>query len=237
MGYGAVVAVGNALLERRADRDRAPGSGSTPTADSTTPVLSAERVGAISGETRARNHHLAELLGCVGRGDRAAFTELYEATSPRVFGVAVRILRNGSIAEEIAQEVYLQVWMLADRYDSALSSPIGWLIMLTHRRAVDRVRADESARGREATYGHIHRGRDHDMVAEVALQHFDEQSVVESLADLTSKQREAIALAFYSDRSYREVAEYLDVPLPTVKTRIRDGLKRLELCLAGSDTP
>jgi RNA polymerase sigma-70 factor (ECF subfamily) len=105
--------------------------------------------------------------------------------------------------------------------------------MLTHRRAVDRVRTEQSAATRDYVYGHSHLGRDHDMVAEEVGQRLDEQSVLECLDVLTTRQRQAIALAYYGGRSYNEVADHLEVALPTVKSRIRDGLKRLESCLTG----
>ncbi|GAA5049698.1 ECF RNA polymerase sigma factor SigK [Nocardia callitridis] len=183
----------------------------------------------------AESAQLADLLGRVADGDRDAFTDFYRATSHRVFGLAVRVLRSHSAAEDITQEVYLQAWSLADRYDRKLSSPIGWLMMLTHRRAVDRVRREESAAARDIVYGHAHLGRDHDVVAEDVTQRLDEQAVIGCLDRLTEIQREAVALAYYGGRTYVEVSEHLDVPLPTIKSRIRDGLRRLENCLTGSD--
>ncbi|MEU7766130.1 ECF RNA polymerase sigma factor SigK [Nocardia sp. NPDC049190] len=176
---------------------------------------------------------LVALLVATGAGDRAAFTEFYQLTSPRVFGITVRILRSHAAAEEVTQEVYLQVWSMADRYDATLASPLGWILMLAHRRAVDRVRAESSATSRDLVYAHAHLGRDHDVVAESVAQRIEEQQVAGCLDALTPTQREAIALAYYSGYTYREVADRLAVPLPTVKTRIRDGLKRLEKCLSG----
>ncbi|WP_069160100.1 ECF RNA polymerase sigma factor SigK [Nocardia altamirensis] len=175
----------------------------------------------------------AGLLAAIGTGDRAAFTDFYRLTSSRVFGLALRILRSHAAAEEVVQEVYLQVWSSADRYDASRSSPIGWLMMIAHRRAVDRVRAEAAATVRDLAYAHAQVGRDHDVVAESVTQRMEEQEVLDCLDALTSTQREAIALAYYSGRTYREVADHLSVPLPTVKTRIRDGLKRLEKCLSG----
>ncbi|RDI68228.1 ECF RNA polymerase sigma factor SigK [Nocardia pseudobrasiliensis] len=178
---------------------------------------------------------LVALLADIGRGDRDAFTEFYRLTSHRVFGLAVRMLRERTAAEEIAQEVYLQAWSLAARYDPQRSSPMGWLIMLTHRRAVDRIRSERAASDRDVVYGHAHLGRDHDVVVEAVTQRFDEQAVVRCLGTLSSRQQETIALAYYSGRTYPEVADELEIPLPTVKSRIRDGLKRLAACLTGGD--
>lgn len=185
------------------------------------------------GERAETQRELATLLAAAATGNREAFTRFYRATSARVFGLALRILRSHTAAEEVTQEVYLQAWTAAERYDSALASPIGWLMMLTHRRAVDRVRLEESATVRDRVYGHAHLGRDHDTVAETVGQRLEEQAVLHCLDTLTATQREAIALAYYSGRTYREVAEHLDAPLPTVKSRIRDALKRLQTCLSG----
>lgn len=177
---------------------------------------------------------LAELLRGIAGGDRDAFTQLYRSTHDRVFGLALRILRRPTAAEEITQEIYLYVWNDAARYDPALSSPIGWLMMLTHRRAVDRVRVESSATTRDLAYGQRQLGRDHDIVAETVGQRSDERAVVECLGTLTDTQRETVALAYYGGRTYAEVAAHLGIPLNTVKTRIRDGLKRLRTCLTGS---
>ncbi|WP_405177665.1 ECF RNA polymerase sigma factor SigK [Nocardia sp. NBC_01377] len=189
------------------------------------------------GDGPEHTRRLVELLAAVAKGDRDAFTEFYRATSHRVFGLSVRILRSHAASEEITQEVYLQAWTLAERYDPRLSSPMGWLMTLTHRRAVDRVRREESAATRDIAYGHRHLGRDHDVVAEAVDQRLDTQSVLDCLEVLTDVQRESVALAYYSGRTYPEVAEHLSVPLPTVKSRIRDGLKRLANCLSGQVNP
>lgn len=175
---------------------------------------------------------LAARLSAIAGGDRQAFAEFYDLTCARVFGLATRIVRNPALAEEITQEVYLQVWTSsAHRYDPSLASPIGWLMTLTHRRSVDRVRAEQSAGDRDRVYGTTHLGRDHDTVTEQVEQRLDEQRVTDCLDTLTATQREAIGLAYYGGRTYREVADHLDVALPTVKTRIRDGLIRLKTCL------
>lgn len=178
---------------------------------------------------------LGRLLTGIADADRTAFAEFYDQTSARVFGLASRIVRNPAMAEEITQEVYLQIWTTAARqYDPNLASPVGWLMTLTHRRSVDRVRSEQSAGDRDNAYGATHLGRDHDTVTEQVEQRLDEQRVIDCLDALTSTQREAIGLAYYSGRTYREVADHLDVALPTVKSRIRDGLIRLKNCLGVS---
>ncbi|PXX54578.1 RNA polymerase sigma-70 factor (ECF subfamily) [Nocardia tenerifensis] len=188
--------------------------------------------GELDRHRSALADRLATLLTATATGDRAAFTDFYRLTSPRVYGLAARILGSHPTAEEVTQEVYLQVWSSADQYNPALAAPVGWLMMLAHRRAVDRVRAEAAAAVRDLAYACAHAGRDHDVVAESVTQRMEEQAVLGCLDALTPTQREAISLAYYSGRTYREVADHLSVPLPTVKTRIRDGLKRLEICLS-----
>ncbi|MFE3194157.1 ECF RNA polymerase sigma factor SigK [Nocardia sp. NPDC059240] len=178
---------------------------------------------------------LSELIVAIAGGDRDAFTELYRLTSHRVFGLSLRMLDNRASAEEITQEVYLQAWTLAERYDRQLASPMGWLMMLTHRRAVDRMRADRSSIGRENHYGRTHTERERDVVAESVEQRADRRAVLQCLGTLTDLQRESIGLAYYGGLTYSDVANKLGTPLATVKSRIRDGLKRLGTCLTGSD--
>lgn len=179
----------------------------------------------------------AALLAAIADGDGTAFTEFYDLTSARVYGLAYRVVRNQVLAEDVAQEVFLQVWTSAARqYDPALASPMGWLMTLTHRRSVDRVRSEQSAADRNHAYGASQLGREHDTVADEVGQRLDEQEVTDCLGGLTPVQREAIGLAYYSGHTYREVAEHLDVALPTIKARIRDGLIRLKNCLGvGTD--
>jgi RNA polymerase sigma-70 factor, ECF subfamily len=177
---------------------------------------------------------LAELLAAIAEGDRAAFDEFYARTGPRVYWLATRIVRDPTMAEEISQEVFLQVWTTAGRYDRTQGSPLGWLTTLAHRRSVDRVRVEQAARDRAWAYAGSHLGRDHDSVAERVEQVFDEQAVLRCLDTLTPAQREAIGLAYYGGRTYSQVAEHLNSPLPTIKSRIRDGLIRLKNCLGAN---
>ncbi|MBF6210056.1 sigma-70 family RNA polymerase sigma factor [Nocardia puris] len=172
------------------------------------------------------------LVHAIGDGDRRAFTEFYRQTSHRVFGLSLRMTRNRTVAEEITQEVYLQVWSFAARYDERMCGPVGWLMMLTHRRAVDRIRSDRAAGMRDVVFGFVHLGREHDVVSETVEQRLDEQAVLRGLDALTPLQYDAVTLAYYGGLTYAEVAEKLGAPLPTVKSRIRDGLARLAAALA-----
>lgn len=178
---------------------------------------------------------LARLIGEIAEGDRDAFTRFYRLTSHRVFGLALRMLFSPETAEEVTQEVYLQVWTVAGRFDQRLSGPIGWLMMLTHRRAVDRVRSNRSAADRDIVYGRTHLDRDRDVVAESVEQRHDRRAVLHCLATLTELQRETITLAYYGGLTYPDVADRLGAPVATIKARVRGGLERLRACLAGSD--
>jgi RNA polymerase sigma-70 factor, ECF subfamily len=171
--------------------------------------------------------HLADLLKRAGRGDEAAFAEWYDATAARAFGLAVRVLRDRAQAEEVTQEVYLQAWRTASRYDEQKGSALSWLMTLAHRRAVDRVRAAESASRQDTTYHQRTQVVPHDTTAEAAETSIEARRVRTALAELTTVQREALELAYFGGYTHTEVATMLDLPVGTAKTRIRDGLIRL----------
>ena len=168
-----------------------------------------------------------ELLALVARGDREAFAALYDVAVPRVFGIARRVLRDPAQAEEVTQEVLLEVWRLAARYDGERGTAMSWITTMAHRRSVDRVRSAQTASDREHRYGTAASTPAYDEVSEQVVQRWEEQQVRRGLEGLTELQREAVTLAYYGGYTYREVAVMLDVPLGTVKTRLRDGLIRL----------
>ena len=178
---------------------------------------------------------LADLLAASARGDEAAFAALYDQTSARVYGMVLRVVRDPAQAAEVTQDVYLQVWREAARFDSTLGSVLSWLLMIAHRRAVDRVRSARSATLREDRYAIAETERPYDEVSERAHANLEAQRVRNALRDLTETQREAISLAYFAGYTHREVAALLDLPLGTAKTRIRDGLIRLRDALGVSD--
>jgi len=174
---------------------------------------------------------LEDLLAHVAHGDQAAFAGLYDQVAARVLGLARRIVRDPAQAEEVAQEALLEVWRTAARFDPAKGSALGFLLAITHRRAVDRVRAAQAGSDRERKVAAAATFREYDVVAEAAEAKFERTQVRVCLDALTAAQREAITMAYWGGRTYREVAEVLGVALPTIKTRMRDGLIRLRDCL------
>jgi RNA polymerase sigma-70 factor (ECF subfamily) len=170
---------------------------------------------------------LAELLKLSGRGDEAAFAKLYDATAARAFGLAVRVVRDPSQAEEVTQEAFLEIWRTASRFDRDRGSAVSWVLTLVHRKAVDRVRSAEASTRRDTRYHQSDHGIEHDSTAEAAQASMEARRVRQALGSLTEVQREALELAYFKGYTHTEVATMLDLPVGTAKTRIRDGLIRL----------
>ncbi|MEO5653278.1 MAG: ECF RNA polymerase sigma factor SigK [Marmoricola sp.] len=179
----------------------------------------------VTGDDSRQN--LGELLRRSGRGDEAAFAQLYDATSSRAFGLAVRVVRDPSQAEEVAQEAFLEIWRTASRFDPAKGSAVSWVLTIVHRKSVDRVRSAEASTRRDTTYHQSNAAVEHDSTAEAAQASMEARRVRLALDSLTEVQREALELAYFKGYTHTEVAKMLDLPVGTAKTRIRDGLIRL----------
>lgn len=177
------------------------------------------------------------LLASVARGDEKAFGRLYDLVAPRVFGLVRRVLRDPAQAEEVAQEVLVEVWRSAARFEPSRGSASAWIMMIAHRRAVDRVRSEQAATDRDVRVGAASVDTPFDQVADEVAVRLERQQVRHCLEELTELQREAVTLAFYQGHTYPQVSELLRVPLPTVKSRMRDGLVRLRDCLSPERVP
>jgi RNA polymerase sigma-70 factor (ECF subfamily) len=170
---------------------------------------------------------LDELLVATASGDREAFSRFYDQTAPRVFGLVRRILVDAAQAEEVTQDVFLEAWQTAARFDPDRGPAAAWLLTLAHRRAVDRVRSSQAARDRDLRTGIRDLAVPVDDVAEAAEISAEHERVTDALGQLSPAQRECLALAYYGGFTQSEIAARLELPLGTVKTRLRDGMIRL----------
>ena len=184
-----------------------------------------------SGSDPAHRARLDGLLKLVGLGDRDAFASLYDAVSARVFGLTRTVLRNDSLAQEVTQDVFLEVWQRAGRFDSSKGSALSWVMTLAHSRAVDKVRHHQAVHLRDHRHAVISYQPDVDVVLQDVLAGQDRQQLRHAMGSITARQHEAISLTFFAGHTYRDASVMLGVPLSTLKTRIRDGLINLRTAL------
>jgi RNA polymerase sigma-70 factor (ECF subfamily) len=202
-------------------RDPAAGPADSSRADSS-------RADASRADASRADDLAAELVK-IARGDATAFEKAYDEMAAPVFGIVKRVIRDPAQSEEVTQEVLLEVWRTAYRFDQAKGSAMAWIMTLAHRRAVDRVRSaqKEAERERRVATAAI----PFDEVAETVETNLEHERVRRCLGSLTPLQREAVTLAYYGGYTYPQVAELLGVALGTIKTRIRDGLIRMRDCM------
>jgi RNA polymerase sigma-70 factor (ECF subfamily) len=166
-------------------------------------------------------------LEATSRGDASAFADLFESVGPRIYGLVLRILKDPHQSEEVTQEILLELWRTAARFDPLRGSAQSWVMTMAHHRAVDRVRSAQARRRLDTA--DVERSRDlpFDATASTALACLEAETVRAALATLSPAKRQAIELAYLDGHTYHEVARLLQIPLGTAKTRIRDGLLRL----------
>ena len=170
------------------------------------------------------------LLRQVAQGDRRSFEALYDRFSGVLFSTAYRVLNNQEAAEDVLQDVFIQIWEKAPLYDPARGKPMTWAVTLTRNKAIDRLR---STQRRSRLQDEVQRESE-------TFEQFDDRSsfdavasgetgklVREAVRKLSKDQREAIELAFFSSLTQTEIAERLGEPLGTVKARIRRGMMKL----------
>jgi RNA polymerase sigma-70 factor (ECF subfamily) len=193
-----------------------------------------------------RSHDLSRLLARSGLGDRAAFATLYERTSSHLFAVVLRINRDRAQAEDILQEVYVNVWRAASSFDAAQSQPLTWLTSIARNRAIDSLRrmqtqpqmrsAGPPAEGRESEDEDVY-----DTVAddspgplELLSRAAEARSLAACMDQLSATQRQSVALAFFQGLSHAEIAAQMRQPLGTIKSWVRRSLAALKSCLEGA---
>jgi RNA polymerase sigma-70 factor (ECF subfamily) len=187
-----------------------------------------------------RSKDLSQLLARAGLGDRAAFATLYDKTSSHLFAVVLRISRDRAQAEDILQEVYVNVWRAASGFDAAQAQPLTWLTSIARNRAIDSLRrAQTQPQLQTATANDDEETDVYDAVAdetpgplEMLSRASDARALSHCMQGLTAQQRQSVALAFYDGLSHAEVAEKMRQPLGTVKSWVRRALMSLKTCLA-----
>ncbi|WP_328796744.1 sigma-70 family RNA polymerase sigma factor [Marisediminicola senii] len=179
---------------------------------------------AVSSGDEPRVSSDNDLLVSVAAGDHAAFSELYDRLADRTLGLVRRTLVDMSQSEEVTQEVFLAVWQDAATFDPTKGRASTWVFTMAHRRAVDRVRASQASRNRDVAAGLRNFHPDFDSTYEAVEISVEHGRVQQALSRITRVQRETVWLSFQHQRTHNEIAELLDLPVGTIKTRLRDGL-------------
>ena len=188
---------------------------------------------ALETTKSAQDQEWAQLIALTAQGDQRALATFYDRTSPQVFGLVLKILNNREAAEEVTLDVYTQVWRQAHTYDQTRGAPGAWLMTLARTRAIDRFRAGAVEHGRLESLDAVEFLISNDETPEQDVEGRERRRYVQqALAILSEEQRQAIALAYFYGLSQSEIAQKLELPLGTVKTRIRLGMMKLREALA-----
>ncbi len=189
----------------------------------------AENDAPVTAPQDAAAEHLDELIAAMAQGDHGAFDQVFRELYGPVYCMALTVIHDAAQAEEITQEVLLEMWFVAGRYDPAKSSAVGWALMIARRRAIDRIRSTSADLNRERQ--NVVTAVPWDQVLEAAEANLDREHLRHCLRKLSGPQREAVTLAFYGGYTYADVAAILGVAVGTVKSRIRQALISLRGCM------
>jgi RNA polymerase sigma-70 factor (ECF subfamily) len=172
---------------------------------------------------------LANCLKSMGAGDHASLAQCYDQIGPMVFALAVRMLRDRQAAEDVTQDIFIQVWRQAANYDTTRGSPEAWIMMIARTRILDRLRSRSAGIVLKPVGENLPDSPDaEDWPDDIAVSREDAVNVRAALAVLPGDQKNAIELAFFDGLTHVEIAEKLGVPLGTIKTRIRLGLLKIK---------
>ncbi len=177
-----------------------------------------------------KNIHNREVLlfERIANQEVAAFSELYELHSPKLFGLAIKILKDQTLAKDVLQEVFLTIWKKANQFDRQRGNPLGWMMILCRNRCIDALRRTEKNKQRSAVLDENYfLTTDKDSPLEIADHNEMRALLQKSLSDLPSEQRTLIELSYFEGFSQSEISKQLNLPLGTVKTRIRLGMLKL----------
>ena len=181
--------------------------------------------------SREARERLKTAMVRLAQGDRAALEEIYRATSAKLFGICLRILKDEKEAEDALQDVYINLWRRADRYDPERASPISWLATFARNRAIDRLRVGKVRAGNVAEEEAVPVADKAPLAETMLIDEEREARVHTCLESLEENPRHAIRTAFFEGRTYAQIAEDGGVPLGTMKSWVRRGLQKLRTCL------
>jgi len=178
-------------------------------------------------DARKAPSHADSLVRRIATGDHRAFDALYDQLGSLVYGIVLRVVCDPTQAEEVTQEVFIEIWQHAGRFDGDKASARGWASIIAHRRGVDRVRSEQAARDLNERNARQPVLEQRTSAADAVSQRYERGQAAAALVALSETQREVIELAYYQGLTQSEIADRLRIPLGTVKTRARDGLSRM----------
>ncbi|TRX43647.1 sigma-70 family RNA polymerase sigma factor [Corynebacterium guaraldiae] len=190
--------------------------------------VSSTPVSAMSPDEHAR---LNRLLVQTASADKHAFSALYDALAPTVYSVCLSVLRNPALAEEVAQDVFVEVWTSAAKFDPQRGNARSWVGRLAHGRAVDKLRSHVAAVQRDDRDSKLEHATFAEPIEDEALNNVEAHLLRRAVDEIGEPHSTAVALAFFDGLTHAELAESTGVPLGTAKTRVRDGIKKLKAVL------